>query len=127
MNGQCPSGSPLHAALRLALASILLLSGCSPAARSPDAIRHDSANATAAAVRDFKAIVQGIFEGLRQKAPININKASTEELQRLPGIDAQAARRIISGRPYESSTELLHRRILSKGEYDSIASQVVAR
>ena len=106
---------------------LVFLPGCSPAARSPDSIRHDSATTTSAAVRDAKAIVQGIFDGLRQKGPTNITKASEEQLEQLPGIDADAARRIIAGRPYESATELLHRRILLKGDYNSIASQVVAR
>ena len=83
--------------------------------------------ATAAAVRDAKAVAQGIFEGLREKGPLNINKASEDDLQTLPGIDAAAAHRIVSARPYQSSTELLHRHILSTAAYDRIASQVVAR
>ena len=103
------------------------LSGCTSASRSPDAIRQDTATATAAATRDAKAVVQGVFEGLKTKGPMNINKASKEELETLPGVDAAVAGRIVAGRPYGNSAELVRRRIVSKGEYDRIASQVEAR
>jgi DNA uptake protein ComE-like DNA-binding protein len=108
-------------------AGILLLTGCMPAARSPDTIRQDSAAATAAVVRNTKAAAQGVFAGLRAKGPLNINKASESELEALPGIDAAAARRIIAGRPYETSMELTRRHVISRAEYNKIASKVVAR
>jgi DNA uptake protein ComE-like DNA-binding protein len=108
-------------------AGILLLTGCSPAARSPDAIRQDAAAATAAAVRDTKAAAQGVFAGLRAKGPMNINKASQSELEMLPGIDAAAARRIIAGRPYQTSMDLMRRHVITRAEYNKIASKVVAR
>lgn len=122
----CPSRRESRPAL-FCLLPLLLAVGCSPAARSPDAIRHDSATATAAAIRDAKAVVQGIFEGVRAKGPVNINKASEDELQTLPGIDAAAARRIVAGRPYESATELPRRHILPRAVYDRIASRIEAR
>src|SRR5579875_1504815 len=62
------------------------LTGCTREQRSPDAIRNDTAHATAGAVRDGKAVVEGVFDGLRQKGPVNINKASRDELERLPGV-----------------------------------------
>ncbi len=111
----------------LCISSLLAVAGCSPASRSPDAIRQDTADATAAAARDAKAIAQGVFEGLKTKGPLNINRATEEQLETLPGIDAAEARRIVANRPYTNSVELLHRRVLSKQEYDRIASRVVAR
>jgi competence protein ComEA len=106
---------------------VVLLTGCSPASRSPDAIRQDSASVTAALVRDIKAAAQGVFAGLRARGPMNINKASASELQTLPGIDAAAAQRIIAGRPYETSMELTRRHVISRAVYDRIANRVVAR
>jgi DNA uptake protein ComE-like DNA-binding protein len=58
---------------------------------------------------------------------MNINKASQSELEMLPGIDAAAARRIIAGRPYQTSMELMRRHVISRAEYNKIASKVVAR
>jgi DNA uptake protein ComE-like DNA-binding protein len=113
-----------------AILSALVLTmtiGCSPASRSPDAVRQGSANITAAAVRNTKAVVQGIFAGLKQKGAININKATQEDLQTLPGIDRAKARRIIAGRPYGNSADLVTRRILTKPEYNQIATKIQAR
>lgn len=106
---------------------LLMAVGCTPANRSPDAIRQNTANATAAAARDAKAVAQGVFEGLKAKGPLNINKATAEELETLPGIGAATANRIISGRPYKNSVELLNRHLVTKQEYDRIANRVVAR
>jgi DNA uptake protein ComE-like DNA-binding protein len=106
---------------------LLVTIGCSPANRSPDAIRQNTANATAAAARDAKAVAQGVFEGLKAKGPLNINKATAEELETLPGVGTVTANRIISGRPYKNSIELLNRHLVTKQEYDRIANRIVAR
>jgi len=103
------------------------LVGCTREARSPDAIRQDTATATAAAVRNAKAAAQGVVEGLRQKGPVNINKASSDQLQSLPGVTPAIANRIIAGRPYRTGGELLHRRIVTKAEYNQIANKIEAR
>lgn len=107
--------------------SVLGLSGCTPGNRSPDQIRQNTANATAAAARDTKAMAQGIVEGLRAKGPLNINRADKQDLEKLPGIDQATADAIIAGRPYKNSVELRRRHILSRTEYDRIASRIEAR
>jgi DNA uptake protein ComE-like DNA-binding protein len=106
---------------------LFALIGCSPARRSPDAIRQDAAQATAEAARDAKAVAQGVMDGLRTKGPLNINRATAEELKSLPGIDTAAANRIIAGRPYANSIEILKRHLVTKSEYNRIAEKVVAR
>lgn len=111
-------------ALTLAVCS---LAGCSSESRSPDAIREHAADATAATKRDAKAIAQGVFEGLARKGPVNINKATKEQLLTLPGVTAANADAMIAGRPYATAAELRHRHILSKAEYDRIANHVVAK
>lgn len=111
----------------IAMVGLLGISACSTASRSPDAIRENTANATAAAARDAKAVAQGVFEGLKTKGPLNINRATEEELEALPGIDAATAHKIISGRPYRSSVELLRRHLVTKAEYDRIANRIEAR
>lgn len=103
---------------------LCLFAGCSP---SPDAIREHTADATAAAKRDTTAIAQGVFEGLRRKGPLNINKASRDELLTLPGLTARSAGAIIAGRPYSNSAELLRKHILSRAAYGKIADRIVAK
>jgi DNA uptake protein ComE-like DNA-binding protein len=113
--------------ISIAIVVFVGLSGCTSTSRSPDAIRQNTANATAAAARDAKAVAQGIFDGLKTKGPININRASEQELETLPGIDAAAANRIIAGRPYGSSAELLRRHVITKKQYDRIATRIKTR
>lgn len=113
----------------IALATMCLVAatGCSTTSRSPDAIRQETANATTAAAQDAKAVAQGVFEGLKTKGPLDLNTASKGDLETLPGMDGPAADRIVAGRPYQSSAELLRRHIVSKAEYDRIASRVETR
>lgn len=110
-----------------ALASLMALTACTTQQRSPDQIRRETADATAAAARDAKAVAKGVVEGLKEKGPININKASEDDLKSLPGMDAVAARRIVEHRPYDNSYELVKKHVISKAEYDRIADKVVAR
>lgn len=111
----------------LCTAGLLALVGCSPADRSPDAIRQDTARATSSAVRDGKAVAKGIVDGLRTRGPVNINKATAEQLETLPGIDARTAHRIIADRPYDNASDLPKRHIVTRDEYDRIAGNVVAQ
>ncbi|MDF1812291.1 MAG: helix-hairpin-helix domain-containing protein [Verrucomicrobiales bacterium] len=39
--------------------------------------------------------------------PVDINKANTAELQRLPGVGSAMAKEIVKGRPYETPQDLL--------------------
>lgn len=102
------------------------VTGCRPADRSPDAIRQDTARATSTAVKDAKAVAKGVADGLKQKGPVNINKASEDDLQTLPGVDQATARRIVDGRPYGNASDLEKKHIVTRAEYDRIAGQVVA-
>lgn len=62
------------------------------------------------------------------KAPlIDINHASKEELDALPGIGAVRAEAIIKGRPYKGKDELLRKKVLPSNVYDGIKDRVVAR
>jgi DNA uptake protein ComE-like DNA-binding protein len=106
---------------------LLSLSACTPEKRSPDAIREDTARATKEATQDAKAVAQGVVEGLKSKGPVNVNKASANDLKTLPGIDDAAAHRIIDNRPYDDSYDLVKKDVITKHEYDQIAGKVTAR
>lgn len=107
--------------------ALLAVTGCTTQQRSPDQIRKETADATATAARDTKAVAQGVVDGLKQqKGPINVNRASADDLKTLPGIDDEAARRIIDNRPYDNAAEMLKKHVISKAEYDRIADKVTA-
>jgi DNA uptake protein ComE-like DNA-binding protein len=114
--------------LSLALMTSLISAiGCTRTQRSPDAIRQDAAKATTEVKRDTKAVVQGVVEGLKTKGPVDINEATTDQLETLPGIGPAEARRIVAARPYSESNELAKRHIVTKAEYDRIADKVTTR
>ena len=107
--------------------TLFMLTACTTQQRSPDQIRKETAEATSTAARDAKAVAQGVAEGLKQKGPVNINKASDDDLRSLPGIDDATARRIIDDRPYDSSDDMVKKHVITKAEYDRIADKVTAK
>jgi DNA uptake protein ComE-like DNA-binding protein len=107
--------------------ALLTLTACSPERHSPDAIREDTAKVTAEAARDAKAVAQGVVEGLKNGGTVNVNTATADKLESLPGIDERAAKRIIDGRPYANAHEMVVKHAISKADYDRIAGKVTAK
>ena len=105
---------------------LLLLAGCNSQNSSPDEVREKTAQATSEIKKDAKAVADGVKEGWNRNQPLDINKASKDQLQSLPGMSAEGAERIIDGRPYSSATELVRRKVISQQEYDKIKDQITA-
>jgi len=58
---------------------------------------------------------------------VDINSASKTELQELKGIGDVRAEAIIKGRPYRGKDDLVHKKVLTQGVYDSIKDRIIAR
>jgi hypothetical protein len=56
---------------------------------------------------------------------LDLNSASPEELQHVPGISAATAKKIVENRPYARADELITKKILSKTAYDGIKDHIV--
>ena len=117
--------------MRLAvLAMGTVLVGCSSSPRSQDMVRRSTAAVTRTVASDVKGAALGIRDGLKHDAKddaVDVNGASRERLEALPGISGAEAQRIIDGRPYKTPGDLVRRHVLSKTEYGKIESRVVAR
>jgi competence protein ComEA len=62
-----------------------------------------------------------------KKAPIDINTASVEELQAIPGIGEAYSKKIIENRPYARKDDLVKKNVVPQATYDKIKDQIVAK
>ena len=95
--------------------------------RNSDDLKEKTAQATADMKRDAKAVAAGIREGWSRDKPLDLNRATKDQLMALPGIGSAQADQVIAGRPYDQPSELVSKHILPKAKYDQIADRVTAR
>jgi DNA uptake protein ComE-like DNA-binding protein len=60
-------------------------------------------------------------------ALLDINSATKEQLDALPGVGSARADAIIKGRPYKGKDDLLHKKIIPKNVYDGIKDKIIAK
>lgn len=57
---------------------------------------------------------------------ININSATSADLEQLPGVGEVTAQKIIDGRPYATSEELLDKKIVGAATFEKIKDKIAA-
>lgn len=58
---------------------------------------------------------------------VDINSASAEDLDKLPGIGKAYSAKIVANRPYKRKDELVNKKVLPASVYEKIKDRIIAK
>ena len=73
------------------------------------------------------AITMFAAPAMAQATLIDINSASKDQLDALPGIGAARADAIIKGRPYKGKDDLVNKKVIPENVYNGIKDKIIAK
>jgi competence protein ComEA len=91
-------------------------------ATSTTTTKKDKSSATSSDTKAEKKAAKA-----EKKPMVDINSATKDELNALPGIGDAYSQKIIDGRPYANKAQLVSKKVLPKATYDGIKTEIVAK
>jgi DNA uptake protein ComE-like DNA-binding protein len=73
------------------------------------------------------AITMFAAPAMAEAGLIDINHATKDQLDKLPGIGAARADAIIKGRPYKGKDDLVNKNIIPESVYNGIKDKIIAK
>lgn len=98
-------------ALRVLLVALILVLGVGVAVSQTSSTKKSATTAASTASKDL----------------VDINSATKEQLDALPGIGAAYSQKIIDGRPYAKKTDLVKKHVIPQATYDKIKDLIIAK
>lgn len=110
----------------LVIVTVLMFAVMVSAQAKPDKAKSDSKSGKDTAAQTGKPAPKADTGAAKAAAKLDINSASKDELEKLPGIGPATSQKIIAGRPYRAKNDLVSKNIVSQVEYDKIKEQIIA-
>jgi competence protein ComEA len=84
-------------------------------------------SATAVEAQSATDLMKKGTDAAKLAQPLDLNSASVSDLKKLPGVGDSAAKKIVAGRPFTNTSELVDKKILSAAAYDKVKGLVTVK